>query len=429
MNITAKRFDVGNITGAQKTPQGFLRAPAFATRVGVFKYKKPDGTLIREYRPAEEVFNPESLATLANIPVTNKHPAELLNPSNAQKHTVGYTGDEVKQDQKYVSTTVTIVDGPTIKEIESGVKQETSCGYTCELANEPGVFEGEPYDYVQKKIIYNHLAIVGKGRAGPDVRLRLDSQDAVMVDNQIPKEGLMEKVNLGGVDHEMHPEAAKAVRDAMAKHGDALKAMQDKCDGLQKSMDEMKVKVSTPAPNAAGASAGDDKAAAQESEKKFQGAQAKADALAEEIKTLKEQTTDAAIAKRVKARVAIETVAARVGVKKFDDMSDLDLKKAVIATKSKIDLKDKVEAYVDARFDSVVESLGTTTVTNQTRQVTEALNPSPRPAAKGSSVHMDTEIPNTEEIRKKRQDEDLAAWQKPLAKNRDQILSRRSKNN
>lgn len=46
------------------TPEGYLQATAYATRTGVFDYLLPDGSLFREYRPAEEVFNPDSLETL-----------------------------------------------------------------------------------------------------------------------------------------------------------------------------------------------------------------------------------------------------------------------------------------------------------------------------------------------------------------------------
>ena len=51
------RFDLAGLTGrAQRTPQGFLRAPAWVTRVGVFPYRRADGTVQRELRLPEEVF-------------------------------------------------------------------------------------------------------------------------------------------------------------------------------------------------------------------------------------------------------------------------------------------------------------------------------------------------------------------------------------
>lgn len=451
----AKRFDVGNISRAQRTPQGFLRAPAFATKVGVFKYKLPNGNVRREYRPPDEVFKPESIATLSGIPLTNKHPAELLSPMNATKYQVGYTGDQVEPQGNFVATNVTIVDEGTIKEVESGAKQELSCGYTCDLIDEPGIFEGEQYDCIQRNIVYNHLAIVGKGRAGPQARLHLDSNDAVMVDNDTTKEGQsMEKMNLGGVDHEMHPLAAQAVKDMMQKHADDMKAAGDKYadlagkfEGMQKSMDSMKAEYdakmkAAPAQatleknplatsdgknkdgqpvqtNAAVEGNDKDKEANAAREKEFQQVSAKKDALEEEIKTLREKTSGIELSKLVKERMRLESAAKAVGVKKFDTMSDIDLKKAVITAKSKVDLKDKPESYIDARFDSICESLQGSAVS----AVGAALM-SPPATPKGSSVHMDTEVPNSDEIRKKRMDEDSKAWQAPTGKTRDEVMAR-----
>lgn len=432
MSRHVKRFDVGKLQSAQKTPQGFLRAPAYATRVGVFKYRQPDGTIRSEYRPPDEVFKPESLATLSGIPLTNKHPAELLNTSNATKYQVGYTGDQVEPEGAFVCTGVTIVDEKTIKEIEAGEKRELSCGYVCDLEDTPGIFEGEAYDCVQRNIVYNHLAIVGKGRAGPQARLHLDSSDAVMVDNQNLKEGLsMEKVSMGGVDHEMAPEAAKAVKDMMDKHASDMKSMSDKYDAMAKEHGEMKAKAEKDAADLKGKqvnSAAEGKEtpaeetaeAAAEKEKEFQQVSAKKDALEEEVKALKEKTSGVEMAKLVKERMKLESAARAVGLKKFDDLSDMDLKKAVIGAKSKTDLKDKTEAYIDARFDSICESLQGSAVSALTAAV---MTP---PAVKtGSSVHTDSEVPDSAAIKAKRMDEDKNLWQQPLSKSRDDVMGKR----
>jgi hypothetical protein len=65
---------VDSIGKFEVTPEGFLRIPAAVTRVGVFNYKQPDGSVIRELRLPEEVFNPDSLSSLKSIPITNDHP-------------------------------------------------------------------------------------------------------------------------------------------------------------------------------------------------------------------------------------------------------------------------------------------------------------------------------------------------------------------
>lgn len=432
MSKHVKRYDVGKLQSAQKTPQGFLRAPAYATRVGVFSYRQPDGTIRKEYRPPEEVFKPDSLATLSGIPLTNKHPAELLSPANTTKYQVGYTGDTVEPEGAFVSTGVTIVDAKTISEIEAGEKRELSCGYVCDLEDTPGIFEGESYDCVQRNIVYNHLAIVGKGRAGPQARLHLDSSDAVMVDNQTLKEGLsMEKVSMGGVDHEMHPEAAKAVKDMMAKHDADMKAMSDKFDAISKEHGDMKAKMEKDAADLKGkqvnSNAEGKETPAQQTaeetaakEKEFQQVSAKKDELEEQVKTLKEKTSATEIQKLVKERMKLESAARAVGLKKFDELTDMDLKKSVISSKSKIDLKDKTEAYIDARFDSICEGLQGSAVS----AVAAALM-TPPATKTTSSVHADAEVPNAAEIKQKRMDEDSKAWQQPLSKSRDDVMGKR----
>ena len=80
--MRVKRYDLGKVDKAVLTPQGFLRAPVFATRTGVFKYQLPNGDTIKELRLPEEVFDSSSLATLAGAPLTNNHPENFVDPNN-----------------------------------------------------------------------------------------------------------------------------------------------------------------------------------------------------------------------------------------------------------------------------------------------------------------------------------------------------------
>jgi len=71
-----RRFDLGEIKSATRTPQGFLKCPGFATRTGVFPYLNADGSIRNELRHPDDVNDPESLATLKNATVTIEHPPE-----------------------------------------------------------------------------------------------------------------------------------------------------------------------------------------------------------------------------------------------------------------------------------------------------------------------------------------------------------------
>jgi len=174
-----RRFDLGQFRKAEVTPEGYLRADAFATRTGVFRYVLPDGTVRRELRTPDQVYRPDSMKSLAEIGVTNDHPPEMLNANNTGKFAVGFTNNAVESTAPFLKVGMTVTDAQAVKDITANGKAELSCGYTCDVLDEKGVYQGEEYDAVQKNIRYNHLAIVTKGRAGPMARIRLDAADAI----------------------------------------------------------------------------------------------------------------------------------------------------------------------------------------------------------------------------------------------------------
>lgn len=58
---------------ARRDDNGFIFDTPVLTRTGVFLYQLPDGTVRREYRPPEEVFNADSLRLYKGIPITDDH--------------------------------------------------------------------------------------------------------------------------------------------------------------------------------------------------------------------------------------------------------------------------------------------------------------------------------------------------------------------
>lgn len=178
--IQVRRFDLGQITSVERTPQGFLKVPGFATRIGVFVYLDGAGTVRRELRHPDDVFDPESLATLKYAPVTLEHPPSMVTPENVKQYTVGHSTERVEVNRNLVETDLIIEDEKAISAVIDNGMRELSSGYNADLEEERGDFNGAQYDYRQRNIRYNHIAIVKKGRAGPEARLRLDSADAVM---------------------------------------------------------------------------------------------------------------------------------------------------------------------------------------------------------------------------------------------------------
>ena len=90
--------------------------------------------------------------------------------------------------------------------------------------------------------------------------------------------------------------------------------------------------------------------------------QAKFDELDKNHQELVEQhktaTDDATVQARVKARVQLEQQASKVlgAEAKFDEKSDADIRTEVIKAKApELDLEDKSDDYIQARFDAIVE--------------------------------------------------------------------------
>lgn len=246
------RRDLSTFAKPTVTSQGFLKVEGYATRTGIFEYVMDDGSIRKELRPADEVFKQESLESLSSVPVTNDHPPFMVHADNARAYTVGFTSEKVTRDEKFVKVGMTVIDLATIGEMKAAGKVQLSCGYTCDVEEAPGVFNGEPYDAVQKDIRYNHLAIVDRGRAGPDVRARLDGYNTGVMKrdgdervNEEPKKGenkMSAKIKIDSIEFEASESLAQAVQAKISKLDAAEKEVEKlkgKCDALE---DELKAK-------------------------------------------------------------------------------------------------------------------------------------------------------------------------------------------
>ena len=116
------------------------------------------------------------------IPVTFQHPEERrVTVDNNRRLNVGITGENVSHDDQFVSVAVKIMDKAVVAYVlerhDQGKDVELSCGYEAEVLPIAGEHATEGhYDAVQKNIRYNHLSIVPMGRAGHNVKLKLDAK-------------------------------------------------------------------------------------------------------------------------------------------------------------------------------------------------------------------------------------------------------------
>lgn len=171
----------------ETTDEGFLRGRAVLTNVGVFPYLMADGSIRQELRLPDEVFDEESLKSLRGKPITLDHPMDgerKVNPENAKDLVVGAVGDRISQDGYRVAAQVSIFRNDAVSAVQNG-KRALSCGYNCEVEPTAGVWMGVRYDAIQRKIRYNHVALVDRGRAGDDAVLRMDA--AAGISHQTPK--------------------------------------------------------------------------------------------------------------------------------------------------------------------------------------------------------------------------------------------------
>lgn len=330
--MPVRRIDLGEITKPTRLDNGYLRSDARITRTGVFVYKQHDGTEVREYRPPEEVFKADTLASFNLVALTNDHPGESLTAKNTSKYQVGTVAD-ARADGKFVAATVLMTDAVVIDAVEAG-KRELSCGYTCDLEMTAGVSpDGERYSAIQRNIRGNHVAIVAKGRAGSEVSLRLDADgNGVITRNEPEKNKTMKTIRIDGIDYDLSEQATlNVIQQKLAK----LDA--DKAD-------------STAALVNAKADTQKEKARADKAEEELSATKKKLDAA----------TSPEALAKITNERVTLVRVAERIindEKVKLDTMDDASIKKAVVlkvSPEAKLDGADPV--YVNARFDAAVES-------------------------------------------------------------------------
>jgi hypothetical protein len=182
-----QRFDVGRLDRAKRTGAGGARVAASVSRTGVQSYTDERGRVVREYRPPEAVFAPESLATLGSIPVTVGHPPGGVTPQNYRQLSVGHVSDgpagrRADGPAEWLETAVVVNDAATLQRIELPPTDpkalvEVSMGYLADVIPEAGIApDGQHYDAKQTNIRFNHLALLpsGHARAGSGARLRLD---------------------------------------------------------------------------------------------------------------------------------------------------------------------------------------------------------------------------------------------------------------
>lgn len=276
-----KFLDKATIGTVNRTSEGYVTARAKAVRAGVQDYRASElglmgNHIVRVMRPEAEVFAVDSVKGFAHAPVTNDHPAEMVDADNWRALAVGEVGANVMRDGEFLALDLILKDADAIKAFDGG-KKELSAGYTAEIEFVDGVAE---YDAIMKNIRINHLALVDAARAGSEARIGDSAANQwgvspLTTSNEVPKME-MKAVAIGD----------KAVNVA-ATDADTLKTI---IDGLQSANGELKARL--------------------------------ADA---ESKILSDEAIDALVKDRADAMARRESVKAKFGDEAIKDASDAEI--------------------------------------------------------------------------------------------------------
>jgi hypothetical protein len=391
-----QRFDLSAPMKPIRLDNGWMKADAVITRIGVFGYRC-DGKMRYELRPPDEVFKKDAVDSFNLVPVTVDHPpVGVLDAKTTREFQRGVVSN-VHKDGANLAATLMLTDEDAIKDAENG-RGQLSCGYLCDTEETPGVTSGIPgvsdgqrYDAIQRNIRGNHVALVYTARAGENARIRLDGMmEEERKDSMNPKHVATalhaynqhveeESDEDEGHDHEKARGEAKAAAmvagadekdaDEVADHVHAIHMAS--CGGDERNdskESEMKMKVvkidgvDFEVSEQAAQAIQNIKDKRDEQKLELEGTKAEVQrekARADKAEELLSEAKKLDVTKLVRDRIALLRSADKLLGEhelKLDEMTDVEIKKAAIVAKfpaAKDKLKD--ESYINARFDAALE--------------------------------------------------------------------------
>lgn len=336
-------FDTVAVDAAsvRETRDGYLVATVKAARTGIQDYLgrelgKPDMETVKVYRPAEQVFASDAIASAAYRPLTNDHPPEWVTRDNWKKYATGQIGGEIARDGDFLSLPLVMMDGIAISDFRAG-KRELSMGYSCDIDFTPGTTPtGDAYDAVQTNIRINHLAVVDRARGGSNLRIgdmrgAPDPQPLLPLHHERINDMTLKTVVVDGLSIETTIQGAQVIDRLMASVS-ALTLAKETAD---------KALTDATAAHATAISAKDG-----------------------EIAGLKSQLlTPAQLDKAITDRVTLITSAKKIAGNDLvvDGKSADEIRSAAVAKKlGDAAVKDRDAAYVGAVFDTLLVQTGAT---------------------------------------------------------------------
>lgn len=379
------RIDKGGRITSKIDENGYLRIDGVVAHVGILEYMEDDGTIIREFVPEETLFDEESLRSLAGAPVTLQHPPEMVTPSNYKEYSQGSVNGMPRRDGDNLVASMLVIGNEALHAVEYGGVCELSPGYSVDLDETPGEWQGQKYDRVQRNRRYNHQAIVDAARGGSICSLRFDGAN---VPNNEDKSMTQIKLPGGGTVEVADAATAATINAALAKQGKRLdsatgqlkklvkaiapKLKLDADDIIKDTDDENKdevVQVDVPAVENAVASVSEAVDTLQAQLDELADAvngdtpdslmdEEDPDKVDEDTDTDPEQKTDS-LSKML--RIIEDAKKLKPGISHMDGKRVKTAREiqveALIAAKSGFNADGKSDAYISGRFDAAVDGL------------------------------------------------------------------------
>lgn len=380
------RIDKGGRITSKVDDNGYLRIDGVVAHVGILEYMDDDGSVIREFVPEETLFDPASLQSLAGAPVTLQHPPVMVTSSNYKEYLQGSVNGMPKRDGDNLVASMVVIGKEALHAVEYDGVSELSPGYSVDLDETPGEWQGQKYDRVQRNRRYNHQAIVDAARGGSVCSLRFDganvpnNEDNSMTQIKLPGGGTVEVADAA---------TAATINAAIAKQGKRLDSTKGQLKKLVKAIapklkldaddivkdadDENKdevVEVDVPAVEEAvtSVSAAVDTLQAQLDEladavnagvdTEPMATDSEEDKTDEDTDTDPEQKTDA-LSKMlyiVEAAKKLKPGISHMDGKRVKTAREIQVE-ALIAAKSGFNADGKSDAYISGRFDAAVDGL------------------------------------------------------------------------
>ena len=353
-----QKFDVNVL---HKTPEGYYQGNVVCTGIGVFRYLDKNKKFVQRLRDVDDV--KAATASINCKPITLQHPNKPVDINNVKDLKVGMTANDATFDGLNNRVTVTITDKDAVDAIDRGEVKAFSMGYKCSVVENDGVWQGVHHDQQQKDIVYNHLALVTKGRAGDKVNFMVgDSADfADIFDMADPEEGEKKPTEDGNENLDGQP---VVVNDGKANpdvnlndnnHNQEKSMKTIQLDGVDYQADEKVIEALQAAQNDAAEKT--DEILTLLNSVDERDAQIKE--LQEKLDTANDEIDETDIDAAVNAKLAIIDVARAAGIEcdTSDDVSDIK-RQVISAAFDSIELDSiEDEASINALFASASKKL------------------------------------------------------------------------